>query len=810
MINKMKALLAVAAAIGLIIALNTKFGTVPPFGKLLNPFTGFWQNAEGATQLLDSKEMAAQGCKQEVRILLDSNAVPHIFAQNNHDLYWAQGYVTASNRLWQMEFLTHVASGRISEVVGDIAVEYDRYQRRIGMVDGAKASLEAMLADPVTKEAVTAYAEGVNAYITSLNDARLPIEYKILDYKPEAWTPLKTALLLKLMAYDLAGYSDDLYMTNILNKYGKAVVDSLFPNYPHHAEPIIPAGTKWDFEPLPQPPVPPSATQASLSSPFIKENPSHDLGSNNWAVNGRKTLTGLPILANDPHLQLNLPSIWYQVQLVSPDVNAYGASLPGAPSVISGFNQNIAWGVTNVYADVMDWYDIRFKDNTLSEYWHDGQWKKVTKKIETIIVRGKETRLDTILYTHHGPIAYTRKSDKVFKDYTPRGHALRWLAHDKANELMTFHQLNRAANYDQYVQALSSYGCPAQNFVFASNQNDIALWCNGKYPLKWKEQGKFLLDGSNPQHEWQSYLPHAHSPHVKNPPRNFVSSANQHSTDSTYPYYLQWEYSQYERGRRINERLEAMQNISPDSMRMLQNDNFNVAARNVLPSLLANIDSSALKTDLEKKAFRTIAQWNMYANPAEIGATIYDRWWNILLDKLWADDFGADMRYPSRDQTIFMIKNQPNSHWFDNSKTPKVRETLRQQVQMSFVKAVAELEEKQGEWGEKWQWVNFKSTDILHIAKIPGFNRNDLPIGGGSGIVNATGPRNGASWRMVVALGTTPQAMGIYPGGQSGNPGSPFYDNMINTWAKGELKPLLYLSKPEANAAVKGEIKLKP
>lgn len=807
--KKIKASLAIVWVVALVFALDTKFGDVPPIGKFLNPFTGFWQNAETPTQALASVEKKLDGCQAPVRILLDSNAVPHIFAQNNHDLYWAQGYVTASNRLWQMEFLTYVAAGRISEVVGEKALEYDRFQRRIGMVLGAQASLESMLANPTSKEAVTAYADGVNAYINQLTNKQLPIEYKILNYRPETWTPLKTALLLKLMAYDLAGYSDDMYLTNIVKKYGKAATDSLFPNYPHHAEPIVPRGTQWDFTPLAPPPTPTATWQAD-ATPFIKENPDHELGSNNWAVSGRKTLTGLPMLANDPHLQLNLPSIWFQVQLVSPEVNVYGASLPGAPAVISGFNKNVAWGVTNVYADVMDWYDIRFKNASCNEYFHDGQWKKTTKKVETIIVKGGQTRYDTVLYTHHGPISYTNKNDKAFKDFVPRGHALRWMAHEKGNELLTFHGLNRAANYDDYVAALSLYGCPAQNFVFASNQNDIALWCNGKLPLKWREQGKFLLDGSNPAHEWQGYLPHAHIPHVKNPPRDFVSSANQVSADSTYPYYLQWEYSSYERGRRINERLAAMNNINADSLRHLQNDNFNVSARDVLPKMLANLNAGALNEE-EQKVFAAIAQWNKYNDPEEVGPTIFDKWWNNLMDALWRDDFGQNMRYPSRDQTVFMIHNEPNSHWFDNRLTAN-RETLAEQIHATFVKSVKEIKKEKGNFGRNWRWVDYKSTDILHIAKIPGFNHNDIYIGGGSGIVNATGPRNGASWRMVVSLSKEkPQALGIYPGGQSGNAGSPFYDNMISPWSKGKLNPLLYLSSPdEKDSRIKGEIKFLP
>jgi len=788
-----KAVFSAVLTVALVYVLNTKIGDLPPLGKFMSPFVGFWQNAE-AREVAATKALTVAGLKGEVSILLDKNRVPHIFAQNNHDLYFAQGYYTAQDRLWQMEFQTHAAAGRISEIVGAKAIELDRFQRRMGMVYGAKNSLAGMMADPATREMLIAYSAGINAYIKSLSPKEYPLEYKLLNYAPEAWSPLKCSLLLKLMAYDLAGRSDDLRMSNILQQYGPEITKNLFPDYPFRAEPIVPEGTPLDFTPVKTPPVP-ADFQAQLSNKVLEKEPPAELGSNNWAVSGAKSATGYPMLANDPHLQLNLPSIWYQVQLIGPDVNVCGVSLPGAPGVVIGFNQNISWGVTNVDADVMDWYQVKFKDNTKQQYWHHNQWKPVRRQIEEIKIRGQKSLFDTVYYTHHGPVVYD-KSEKVFNKQTPVSHAMRWTAHDKSNELRTFYLLNRARSYQDYQQALSYYVAPAQNFIYADNQQNIAIWPNGRFPLKWQEQGKYILDGTNPAHDWQGWIPATHNPHVKNPARGFVSSANQFSAGPDYPYYLNWQYASPERAIRINQRLTAMEKVTVDSMRVLQNDNLNIHAQTVLPVLLKYVRSDGLKAN-QQQVLQIMQQWQYQYNPAEIAPTVFELWWQLFNQAIWEDDFAnsaLELRYPSRDRTIRLVQQEPQSTWFDNRNTPQ-KETLTELVNTSFRAATDSLQRQLGTIGNKWQWAAYKKTSIQHIANLPGFGKQNLNMGGGRGIVNATSERHGPSWRMVVALGPQVQGYGVFPGGQSGNPGSFYYDNMIETWRLGKLNTLVYLQK---------------
>ncbi len=791
--NKVKALLCVVIPIVLGYLFNTKFGDTPPLLRFLNPFTGFWQNAE-PSKPTRNKKLILKNAMDKIEIAFDDRMIPHVFAQNNHDLYYAQGYVTAMHRLWQMDFQTRFAAGRISEVVGPKAIEVDRYQRRMGMLYGAEKSLEGMMADPQSKEMIEAYTKGINDYIKSLTKDKLPVEYKLLDFKPEPWTPIKCALLLKQMSAVLAMGSDEFYMTNILNKYGAQITKDLFPDYPFKEDPIIPDDTKWNFKPLAIPQTPASFNEM-MSSNITTKQKVEGIGSNNWALSGAKTASGFPILANDPHLDLSLPSIWYQIQLNAPGVNAYGVSLPGAPGIIIGFNQDIAWGVTNVAADVLDFYQIKFKDDTHQQYLYNGTFHNTIPRYEEIKIRGAKKVVDTVFYTHHGPVVYLQKSNYSRAKNVPTGHALRWIAHEKSNELKTFYLMNRGKNYDDYREALTHFTAPAQNFIFASADNDIAITPNGKFPLKWKNQGKFILDGTDPSNDWQGWIPANQNPTVKNPPRDFVSSANQSSTNPSYPYYINWEFSPYERGKRINDRLKVMTKANVDSMRNLQMDSYSIIAENALPYLLPLIKAAELNAT-QKEAFIAVSKWNKFFEAESIAASVFDIWTNQLAKEIWDDEFteaNYPMRYPSRDRTIQMIQKEPNARWFDNVNTKDKTETLADLANSAFKFACDSLERKYGPIGEDWAWGNLKNTNVPHLAKIPGFGSKKLNIGGAKSTVNALSESNGPSWRMVVELGKNPKGHGVYPGGQSGNPGSFFYDNMIDTWANGKLYDLFFM-----------------
>ncbi len=797
----LKSLIAIIITIAFVLALNMKIGSAPPIGKFLNPFGGFWNNAESTSAIAD-KKIRLNGLIDEVTVKYDSLLIPHIFAKNDHDLYMAQGYVTAQHRLWQMEFQTHAAAGRLSEILGENPgiLKYDRLQRRQGMVFGAKNSFSEMSKDKESHDAVVAYSKGVNAYINSLSGKNLPIEYKLLDYKPEAWTPIKSAILLKYMAKDLAGRDYDLENTNLYNMLGKDVFELLFPIMEHGTDPIIPNGTKWDFEPLPV-----DSTQLEVPDDMITEimeMPDPRNGSNNWAVSGKKTKNGNAILSGDPHLHLSLPSIWFAMQLNTPEMNTMGVTLPGALGIIIGFNDSIAWSETNSRRDVRDWYKITFEDDKQETYLLDGKWLKTTKVIEEIKIKGAKTFYDTVVYTHHGPVVY----DKHFLSETKKNnYALRWVAHEASNEQLAFLKLNKAKNYDDYVDALQHYQCPAQNFVFASTAGDIAIWVTGKYPLKWEHQGQFLMDGSKSENDWQGFIPFKHGAQIKNPTREFVSSANQFSADSTYPYFLYDGNFEHYRNRRINQQLSKMNNIIPKDMMSLQNDNYNLRAAESLPLMLTGFSKDHFDTE-QLAYFDKIKSWDYMNNPNSKGATIYKIWWREFRNLLW-DEFeseGNSLRRPSMAQTIYLMKNNPNLRFADVKDTP-AKETFFDVLLESFKTACTVLDEWKIENDTNYSWGKYKNTRIDHlIPTLKPFSFTGINNGGGASVVNATGTTHGPSWRMVVELEkNNVKAWAVYPGGQSGNPGSPFYDNYVNTWGNGEYFPLQFMNNmQEENKAI--------
>ncbi len=780
--------------IGLIYFLNNNwnFGSpIPALGKFLDPFHGVWQNAETKQQPTERLELT--GLKDEVTIAFDSMMIPHIYAKNDEDLYFAQGYVTARQRLWQMEFQTHAAAGRISEIIGPAALNFDRMQRRLGMVYAAEQALKSAQNNPEALAMVESYTRGVNKYIESLDDEDLPFEYKLLNYKPEPWTPLKFGLLLKYMAKTLNVGDKDLEMTNALKLFGKDMVDLLWPDNENVSDPIVNNTNNWKFKPIMLDSIP-MALPDELVHITPMEKPVKGVGSNNWAVSGLKTQTGSPIVCNDPHLSTNLPSIWHIIHLQSPDMNVMGASLPGVPSVISGFNDSIAWGVTNAQRDLVDWYKIQFKDHRKNEYLSDGQWKSSKKQVEEIKIRGGKAFYDTVTYTHHGPVVY----DESFHGENEKNHyAFRWIAHDPSEEILTFYKLNRANNHSDYLEALDHYTSPAQNFVFGSVSGDIAMRVQGKFPVRRKEEGKYLLDGTKTSTEWHAFIPNDQNVMYKNPSRGFVSSANQYPVDATYPYYVTSTSYEAYRNRRINQLLSEMTEITPRDMMEMQFDTYNLKAFESLPVMLSVIDTTTL-TPSQQNAFTILKRWNYENDISSLGATYYDAWWKSLFALTW-DEIKASkvaLDYPTDYTTIKLLKEKPDLTFFDITETP-AKETAREVVQISFAKSVEMVEAWKIEKQKEPRWADYKDTFIGHLLQgIPALSYH-VEHGGTGDAINASSRTHGPSWRMIVSLEKTKvKAWGVYPGGQSGNPGSPYYNNMLNLWAKGNYIPFQFESDP--------------
>lgn len=793
-------LISTVVTIGLIILLNNKWGSIPPLGKFLSPQQGFWQNAE-ATDYNYNADLKFPRLKGSVKVYIDGRLVPHVFAQSDEDAYFVQGYLHARFRLWQMEFQTFAAAGRVSEVLGSDPrfLRYDREQRRLGMVYGAENLLKAMEADPLTKTAADAYTAGVNAYISSLTESQLPLEYKLLDYKPERWSNFKIALFIKAMTKDLAGYERDLEFTNAKSVFSVEEMKTLFPELSDSSRPIIPSGYAFSA-PGVVPVKPVSADSLYFGKDTVlnatevnKPNPLN--GSNNWAINGFKSRSGAPILANDPHLTLSLPSIWFEMQLSTPSYNAYGVSFPGTPNIIIGYNDHIAFGFTNAGRDVKDYYAIRFRDESKKEYWFDSSWRPTTLKIEEIKVKGAPTVRDTVAYTVFGPVMYDQSF--AIDSTNNRALAVRWTAHDPSNAPAMWIHLDAAKNYNDYAEAIKHFSAPGQNMLFASKSDTIAIWQQAHFPARWEGQGLYVMPGEDSSYLWQGEIPQAENPHIINPASGFIESANQRPVDSTYPYFIPGSYHT-PRGIALETRLSAMQGATPEDMKRLQNDVFSPTAEDAVPLLLKYVNTHTLN-DGELRFLDEVKQWDFYARAESKGVTIYQAWMDSLASVVWTDEFSRipQARVLPDEQTLLeaMLKDSAFKY-VDDIRTPE-KETLNQQVTKAFSLAVSSFGGDIN--NEHLVWWKFRNPTIYHLLRnsVMPFARTGLKMGGWKNTINALTVSHGPSWRMIVHLTEPTEAYGVYPGGQSGNVGSKFYDNFINTWSKGEYYTLWMMKESE-------------
>ena len=783
---------------GLIIVLNTSLILPVPLGKFLSPQHGMWQNAEPANEDFTA-DLSFPQLAGKVNVYFDDRLVPHIFAEQENDAYFVQGYLHAKFRLWQMELQTIAAAGRASEILGDAALDHDREFRRLGMVYAAEISLKEIEKDTVIKAESDAYTAGINAYIETLTESKLPIEYKLIGYKPEKWSNLKTALFFKYISYDLAAHEDDFEMTNAKNYFSKEDFTKLYPVIQDSVDPVIPKGTVY-AKPKVELRIPPSADSLYFSQTapitITQQKPDKDNGSNNWAVSGKKTQSGYPILANDPHLGLNLPSLWYEIHISTPEFNAYGVSFPGAPGVVIGFNDSCAFGFTNGGRDVRDYYEIKFKDESRKEYWFNNQWIKTEFRFETIKIKGHADFNDTVAYTVFGPVMF----DKNFtgnKTSTSKSYAVRWKAHDAGNDLKCFNLLNRAKNYADYSVAVSYLHTPGQNCAFACKSGDIALKTQGEFPAKWKGQGDFVMPGTDSTYMWQAMIPMDETPFQYNPERNFVSSSNQRPVDTAYPYYLGSGYTPY-RGIIVNRRISAMTNITVDDMKKLQTDNYNVFGEMATPVFVKNMKENELNSD-EKKYFNILRTWDFRNDIISKGATIFYLTWAHFTDTVWNDEFSKApkvIKQPFESTLLEAVLKDSAFKFLDNINTAQT-ETLADDVTAAFKKAVIEL--KDAESNGRLEWAKYKGTKVVHLTKLEAFSRLHLPIGGGTHCINAAKSNHGPSWRMIVSLTPQTEAYGVYPGGQSGNPGSKYYDNFVDAWVAGKYYPIWVMKQTEVN-----------
>lgn len=764
--------------------LDGKF--LPKLGSFFSLSEGFWKNIQSNKELMPDDPVF----RSKAQVYWDDRMVPHIFSDSLEKVYFAQGYIHAFHRLWQMDFSTLAAEGRVSEVIGSIAVEFDKNKRRKGLAESARLSHEIWKQFPETYKLIQAYADGVNHYIEQLVPGEYPIEYKIMNDAPRKWSPYRSALFHKSMSEVLCGRDKDVELTNAKLFFGNDF-ELLFPEESSLLDPVIPNKTVWAFQ---TEDVIKTKTHSPEGGsigfiPWQREQGPEGLGSNNWAISKQKSSTGNPILCNDPHLSLTLPSIWYEQQLISDQINVYGVSFPGIPGVVIGFNKNVAWGITNAGWDVMDWYKIQWKDSIMNQYLLDGNWKEVQQRIEKIQVKGeKEAVLDTVKLTCWGPVVYHTPGDLKYS------LAMHWIIADTSHscEMEVFKELNEAENYSDYRKAISKFPYPAQNMAFISKSGDIAITVQGNMPLKSKQQGRFVEDGSKSDNGWKGVLPNQFNPSILNPTRGYVASANQKSTDSSFPvYYNDGDFRDY-RGTLLNRILGSQELWTVEELKKIQCNNYSLRAETALPLMIGYIDNLE---NIDRSYLDLLRNWNYEYDSSSLAPAVFDTWFDGLHSLIW-DEISADssrsksMAMPSDQTTIQLMKDHPALSYYDVVQTQE-KENLRDLVKIAYDSIQLKLK---GNIPLIQNWGQFKKASIPHMARIPGMGIPFISSNGSKDILNAHARTFGPSWRMLVELTESgPKAFGVYPGGQDGRPGNTFYKSMVEDWRMGRYYELIFL-----------------
>ncbi|MCS7189452.1 MAG: penicillin acylase family protein, partial [Bacteroidia bacterium] len=598
--------------------------------------------------------------------------------------------------------------------------------------------------------------------------------------------------LIKYMAYELATRSQDKYLSQLIPLLGEGAIDTLFPNEPPLGYTTIVTNTKYPLREIPpQPPELYSQDYSHDTLAHLEEEGLNAKGSNNWAVSGKRTLTGYPLLANDPHLSLTLPSIWVEMHLVAPHLNVYGVTLMGAPGIIIGYNEAIAWGVTNVGNDAMDFYHLHYGDSTQTTFYYEGKLIDLHPRPETLWTRsvwgGEDFIIDTVYYSPWGPVVH-RSIEKIPRPLrgkakeAPIDCALRWVAYEPSNEARCFYEINRAKNLEEFKRALIHFGSPAQNFVYADTFGNIAMWVRGYYPLRWKGQGKFVLEAEESEHHWRDWLKLEENPHEINPIEGFVRSANGYPAGRSYPYYLGWYYVSPDRTARIEEYLRKMYKATPDSFRLMQLDVVSFLAQRVLPIFLFYTRS------ISSKWLDTLKKWDCRFAAWSRAPTLFKQWWRNFHRLLWRT---IPLRQPEWEVSLKILEETHKAS-LQNTSAPYPRWlALGESEPGSIGNLIRAAWEKTENWAERagdtLLWWRYRSTQIRHLARLPGFGSDTLRVDGEEHCINAIGPVAGPSWRMVVSLMPPVQGYGVYPGGQSGNPGSFHYAEFIPAWEGGQL-----------------------
>jgi penicillin amidase len=721
----------------------------------------------------------------EVKIITDRWGVPHIYAENETDIFFACGYIHANERMWQMDLTRRSGYGRLSELFGESLIERDKYVRVMGLKEAALRDYEKIPAE--VKDILVAYSQGVNAWLDS-RKWKWPPEFSLLRYRPEPWSPMDSLIIKQVMAMLLStDFPSEVVRSNLVYRVGQ-----------DRALQILEEGVE-----------PPSfqAEKASLSRLMDIVYPQQ---SNNWVLSGDRTISGKPLLANDPHLEINLPPVWYEMHLQCPSINVIGVTIPGLPWVIIGHNDAIAWGVSNSTVDVQDLYIEKFNE-ARDMYWEKDGWESLTKKEEVILIKGsKEPERLEVLWTSRGPVI----SPHIVESVNPI--SLKWTSHEGDRVVEAGYLLNKAKNWDDFAAALSLFDTPSQNFGYADKNNNIGYYLGGKIPLRNKEAALFPFPSWRGGGDWQGYLEENQKPNLYNPEDGMIITANQNILPDDFPFYVSVDWDAPFRARRIKELLLQTEKHSVLSLRSLQGDVYSKKGELFYP-FIRQITGATGKL---KQALDILQDWDLQMDAGNAPA-LYATFMNYLPEEIFQDELGEDFRsfdafFRRKMAGTLRILSDPDSLWFDNRETPDI-EKREDVIKHALLTAYNRLDWLHGS-SDNWDWSEINAIRYQHplgrIFLFRFFNLDSHPSNGNAFTVkvNYVTPHKtswSASYRQIIDLSDWDKSICVITSGQSGHFMSRFYDNQAPLWLGGEYHPMIFTREGvEQNSA--GTLLLKP
>ena len=774
------------------------------FGAILTFFIILIVLMIGSFYMLESSlpeysgEIYVQNIDDKIEIYRDEFAIPYVNTKTDLDAYFALGYLHAQERLFQMDFNRRAGEGRLSEIFGSKTLFFDKMFKTLGLYQVVEKSFSDF--DEETKNILISYSNGVNEFIKNFPE-KYTIEFDILGYEPEEWKPEHSLLLSKLIAWELnISWWSDITFTHLIQKLGEEKIKDILPNFDENAPTIIPKELSRFAE------ISTGLIEIDREFRNFSGGIGTHIGSNNWVVNGKRSNTGKPIIANDPHLVFTAPAKWYVVSINSPNLKVDGFTMPGVPGVVIGKNNNISWVLTNVMADDADFY-IEKIDSSRTNYYFDGEWLPLEIITDTIFVKDSASVIFEIRKNHRGPIiSDIHTYNKLFpqSENEVTDISMRWTALEFNDEFKAITKINSAENWDEFQTGLEMFKVPGQNFVYADTEGNIGFTAGVKLPIRNNNSPSFVFDGTTSNSDWTGFVPFRENPKLFNPLQGYIASAN-NKTIENYPYHISNVWEPKSRILRITEFLDNKEIHSIEDFKEYQMDFYSHFAKDLTPYILSAFSNRELNSGNLKKSLKLFESWDFKMIAESQVPTIYAVFFQNLLKNIFQDEMGETLykeyiflaNVPYR--VVPKLLSENKSNWFDDISTPEV-ESRDQIIIKSFEDAVKFLESEIDQNIENWQWGEIHKVTFKHyfhgVSKILDMLLDVGPfeIGGdGTTIFNTEYTfslpymsKLGPSMRFLYDFSKPDTFEFILPTGQSGHFYSKHYDDMTKLWLNGK------------------------